>query len=183
MAGSHDSSSNVCKEQQEACKYADDGCAAMAIETHIVRLHVSVHDALRVTIIQGLHVPTPSLDDQPEASDTMPWILEAAPVNDARKVGTFLAAYLEQLEDVIPDVVVGKCRVQNLEVCVVHILEDETGCLGLRISDDIQKLDDIRAPAKVLKNFDLPLDLHAADRIGTQQQMKYGMASHTLTCY
>lgn len=56
----------------------------------------------------------------------------------------------------VPDVVVRQRRVQDLEVCVVDVLKDKTGCLALRIADDIEKLDDVRTSAQVLQDFDLP---------------------------
>lgn len=69
---------------------------------------------------------------------------------------------LEQLIDVVPDVIVRKSGVEDLEVGVVHKLKDETGSLGLGVSDDVEELDHIRTATKVLENLNLPLDLQAA---------------------
>eukprot|EP00962_Isochrysis_galbana_P046569 scaffold18772_cov112-Isochrysis_galbana.AAC.14 len=46
--------------------------------------------------------------------------------------------YLEQLVNVVAHVVIGQCRVQHLEVGVVHVLEDERRCLGLGIAHNVQ---------------------------------------------
>ena len=61
--------------------------------------------------------------------------------------------------DVVPDVIVYQSGVQRLEVCVVHVLKDQAGGLGLGIPDHVQQLYDIGASAEVLQDFDLSLDL------------------------
>lgn len=66
---------------------------------------------------------------------------------------------LEQLEDVIPYVVVAQRCVQHLEIGVVDILKDEGGRLGLWVPYDVEELDDVGAAVQVLQDLDLPLDL------------------------
>lgn len=66
---------------------------------------------------------------------------------------------LQELVDVVPNVIVSKSRIQHFEVCVVHILENEAGSLGVGISDNIQQLDNVGATAQVLQDFYLALDL------------------------
>jgi hypothetical protein len=70
-------------------------------------------------------------------------------------------AYLQEFEDVVPNVAVYKGRVQRFEVCVVDILEDKAGGLRLRITHHVQQLYDIGTAAQVLQDFDLSLDLQA----------------------
>jgi hypothetical protein len=78
-------------------------------------------------------------------------------------VGVAVVQSLEQLEDVVPDVVVRQGRVQDLEVGVVHVLEDEGGGLALRVADDVEELDDVGSAAHVLEDLDLALDLLLLD--------------------
>lgn len=54
---------------------------------------------------------------------------------------------LEEFEDIEPNIVVHKSRIQRPEVCVVHVLENQTGSLALTISHNIQECNDIR-PAR-----------------------------------
>mmetsp|Transcript_12929 Transcript_12929/g.36903 ORF Transcript_12929/g.36903 Transcript_12929/m.36903 type:complete len:382 (-) Transcript_12929:17-1162(-) len=95
----------------------------LVVDHDVVGLHVAVHDAVGVAIIQRL----------------------------------------EQLEDVVPDVVVRQGGVQDLEVGVVHVLEDEGGGLALRVADDVEELDDVGSAAHVLEDLDLALDLLLLD--------------------
>ena len=78
-------------------------------------------------------------------------------------VGVAVVQRLEQLEDVVPDVVVRQGRVQDLEVGVVHVLKDEGGGLALRVADDVEELDDVGTAAHVLEDLDLALDLLLLD--------------------
>ena len=61
--------------------------------------------------------------------------------------------YLEEFEDVEADVVVCEGRIEDLEVGVVHILEYEAWGFRLRVSDDVQKFDDVGASAEILQNL------------------------------
>mmetsp|Transcript_130136 Transcript_130136/g.417604 ORF Transcript_130136/g.417604 Transcript_130136/m.417604 type:complete len:293 (+) Transcript_130136:415-1293(+) len=97
----------------------------LMIDHHIVRLHISVHDALGVAVIQSF----------------------------------------QDLEDVVSDVQVGQRRVQSLEVGVVHMLEDQTGRLRLRVPDRVKQLDDVGAAAQVLQDPDLALDFLLHNRL------------------
>lgn len=76
---------------------------------------------------------------------------------------TLMSSYLQQLVQIVPYVVVDQGRVKNLEICVVDILKHQTGCPGLRVPDYIQELDDVCAPADVLQDFDLSLDLRMVE--------------------
>ena len=67
------------------------------------------------------------------------------PVHDAFAMAE--VQRLEELEDVEPHIVVHKSRIQRPEVCVVHVLENQTGSFALTISHNIQQCDDIR-PAR-----------------------------------
>ena len=84
-------------------------------------------------------------------------------VHDA--VGVAVVQRLEQLEYIVPDVVVRQGGVQDLEVGVVHVLEDEGGGLALRVADDVEELDDVGTAAHVLEDLDLALDLLLLDRL------------------
>ena len=68
--------------------------------------------------------------------------------------------HLEQLQDVVSDVVVHKGGIQDLEVCIVNMLKNKAWCLRLLVANNIQQLDNVGTSAKILKNFDLSLDLH-----------------------
>ena len=74
-------------------------------------------------------------------------------------------ANLQQLQNVEANIEVIQCRVQHLEVCVVHILKDQAGRLGLRVPDNIQQLDHIRTTAQILQDLDLPLDLGSTGNV------------------
>lgn len=78
-------------------------------------------------------------------------------------VGMAVVQRLEQLEYVVPDVVVRQGRVQDLEVGVVHVLEDERGGLALRVADDVEELDDVGTAAHVLEDLNLALDFFLLD--------------------
>mmetsp|Transcript_2371 Transcript_2371/g.6553 ORF Transcript_2371/g.6553 Transcript_2371/m.6553 type:complete len:237 (+) Transcript_2371:263-973(+) len=82
----------------------------LVVNHDVVRLDVSVHDTVRMAIIERL----------------------------------------EEFEDVVSDVVVGEGGVEDFEVCVVDMFEDEGRRLRLRITDDIEELNDIGAAAHVL---------------------------------
>jgi len=84
-------------------------------------------------------------------------------VHDAHRVAEVQC--LEQLEDVVPNVIIGQSGVQSLEVEVVHVLEDQARRLGDRISDNIQQLDDVLAPGEVLQDLDLALDFFLLHRL------------------
>lgn len=55
-----------------------------------------------------------------------------------------------------PDVVVCEGGIKDLEVRVVNVLEHQTGRLALRVSHDVQQLDDVCASAQVLQDLDFP---------------------------
>lgn len=75
-----------------------------------------------------------------------------------------MTAYLQELIQVVAYVMLVQGWVQNLEVCVVDILKNQTRRFGLWIPYNIQKLDDVRASTDVLQDLDLTLDLqHIAD--------------------
>ena len=70
---------------------------------------------------------------------------------------------LQQLKDIIPYIKITQCRVQNLEIRIVHMLKNKTGSLTLRIPHHIQQLDNIRPPAHILQNLDFTLNLLLLD--------------------
>lgn len=83
--------------------------------------------------------------------------------------------YLQHLEDVKANVVVGELRVQNSEIRVVHVFEDQSSDFGLqmamisirelgraktmwtrlRVVDNIQQADDVCPTRQILQDFDL----------------------------
>ena len=82
-------------------------------------------------------------------------------VHDAIRVT--VVQRLQELEYVIPNVVVGQRGVQDFEVRVVHVLEDQARRLRLRVADDVEQLDDVRPAAHVLQYLYLAFDLLLLD--------------------
>ena len=74
-------------------------------------------------------------------------------------VGMAIVQSLEQLEDIETNIEVRESRVKDLEVCVVDMLEDERGSLGLRIAYHVEQLDDVCSPAHVLQDLNFSFDL------------------------
>lgn len=104
-----------------------------------MRLHVPVHDSFGMTEIKRLRPGHRSVSS---------------------RIGAQLpSAYLEQLEDIEPDIEVGKLWIEDLEVYIVDVFCDQTGYFGARISDDVQQRHDIRATGQVLEDLDLSLYL------------------------
>mmetsp|Transcript_8091 Transcript_8091/g.20738 ORF Transcript_8091/g.20738 Transcript_8091/m.20738 type:complete len:348 (-) Transcript_8091:212-1255(-) len=97
----------------------------LMVDHHIVWLHIPVHDAQRMAVVQRL----------------------------------------EQLQDVVPHVVVGEGGVEDLEVGVVHVLEDEAGRLGLLVPHHVEQLDDVGAAVEVLQDLHFSLDLLLLHRL------------------
>ena len=69
----------------------------------------------------------------------------------------------ENFSDVESHIVVLELGIQLLEVEVVDVLEDEARRLGGRVLHAVQQPDDVRPPAQVLQDLDLPLDLGLFD--------------------
>mmetsp|Transcript_21970 Transcript_21970/g.54128 ORF Transcript_21970/g.54128 Transcript_21970/m.54128 type:complete len:215 (+) Transcript_21970:1020-1664(+) len=65
----------------------------------------------------------------------------------------------QQLVDVIADVHIRECWIQDLEVRVGHMLKNEAGCFRPRVPHSVQKLDHIGPPPEILQDLDLTLDL------------------------
>mmetsp|Transcript_4296 Transcript_4296/g.9737 ORF Transcript_4296/g.9737 Transcript_4296/m.9737 type:complete len:330 (-) Transcript_4296:185-1174(-) len=79
------------------------------------------------------------------------------PMHDA--IGMTIIQRLEKLKYVVPNIIIREGGVQNLEIGIVHMLEDEGGGLGLGIPHDVEELDDVGSPAHVLKYLDFAFDL------------------------
>jgi hypothetical protein len=79
-------------------------------------------------------------------------------------VGMTIVQSLEELKDVVTNVIIAQGGIENFEVCIVDVFEDERRSLGLRVSDDIQKLNNVGPTAHILENFDFPLDFLLLDR-------------------
>lgn len=57
---------------------------------------------------------------------------------------------LEKLKDVKPNIEIGQGGIKNLKICIVHVFKDQTGCLGLRIPDHVEELNNVGSTAHVL---------------------------------
>lgn len=66
---------------------------------------------------------------------------------------------LQELEYIVPDIVIDESRVKRPEVRVIHVLENQAGGLALAITNDIQQRDDIGSARQILQDLDLSLDL------------------------
>lgn len=66
---------------------------------------------------------------------------------------------LQQLEDIVADIIVGKAGVQSPEVGVIDSLEDQAGGFALVVADDVQQCHHIRTTGQILENLDLSLNL------------------------
>lgn len=66
---------------------------------------------------------------------------------------------LQQLEDIVADIIVGKAGVQSPEVGVIDSLEDQAGGFALVVTDDVQQRHHIRTTGQILENLDLSLNL------------------------
>ena len=73
---------------------------------------------------------------------------------------------LQNFIDVVFDVKVSERSVQFPKVLVasVHILHDQCGCFGRRISHYVEQTDDVNTSSEGLQNFDLSSDLGLLDR-------------------
>mmetsp|Transcript_3399 Transcript_3399/g.7543 ORF Transcript_3399/g.7543 Transcript_3399/m.7543 type:complete len:331 (+) Transcript_3399:546-1538(+) len=78
-------------------------------------------------------------------------------------IGMAIIQRLEQLKNIIPNVKIRKSRVQNLEICIVDMLENEARSLTLRIPHHVQQLNDVRSPTHVLQDFDFAFDFFLLD--------------------
>lgn len=67
--------------------------------------------------------------------------------------------HLEQLVDVVANVIIAQCGVQDFEICVVYIFKDQGRSFGLGVAHDIEQLNDVWPTMQVLQNLNLPLDL------------------------
>ena len=94
--------------------------AVGVVDHDVVRLHVAVHDTLRVAVVESL----------------------------------------EDLEHVVADVEVIEALVKLAEISIASVnkLSDDGGCLGKRISDDVDKLNNVDSVLKRLENLDLTSD-------------------------
>lgn len=72
----------------------------------------------------------------------------------------YVSTDLEKLIYVVTYVIVRQCRIQNFEICTVHIFKYQAGSFRVLISNDIKELDNIGTPTKVLQYFDLSLYLN-----------------------
>lgn len=57
---------------------------------------------------------------------------------------------LEQFKDVVSHVVVDESRVECSKICVVHVLEYQTGCFALAVAHNVEESDDIGSSRQVL---------------------------------
>lgn len=67
-------------------------------------------------------------------------------------------AHLQQLEHVKSHIIIGKTRVENFEVHIMHIFRDQAWNLRRGIADNIKEGNDVWAPSQILQDFDLSLD-------------------------
>mmetsp|Transcript_11268 Transcript_11268/g.24451 ORF Transcript_11268/g.24451 Transcript_11268/m.24451 type:complete len:303 (+) Transcript_11268:518-1426(+) len=78
-------------------------------------------------------------------------------------IGMTVIQRLEKLKYVIPNIIIRQRRIQYLKVGIIHMFENQTGGLALRIPHHIQQLNDVRPAAHILQNLDLALDLFLLD--------------------
>ena len=85
-------------------------------------------------------------------------------VNDALRVAE--VETLQNFIDVVFDVKVSERSVQFPKVLVasVHILHDQCGCFGRRISHHVEQTDYVDTSSQGFQNFDLSSDLGLLDR-------------------
>lgn len=70
---------------------------------------------------------------------------------------------LKQLKNVVADVKIGQGRIKDLKIGVVDVLKDKRGSLRLRVSNNVQELNNVGSAAHVLKDLDFTLDLLLLD--------------------
>jgi len=78
------------------------------INHDIMRLHISVHNALAVAEVKCLHT------------------ISSYPHNQYKPF-----PYLQELKYVISDIVVDEFWVERSEICVIDVFEDKGGCFAL----------------------------------------------------
>lgn len=95
------------------------------VDHDVVRLHIAVHDTLRVAVVESL----------------------------------------EDFKHVVADVEVVEALVKLAEIGVAGVdeLSDDGGCLGKRISDNVDKLNNVDSMLKGLKNLNLTADFVLLD--------------------
>ena len=80
-------------------------------------------------------------------------------MGDALRVAVVESA--EDLEDVVADVEVREGLIQGAEVYIagVHVLHDQRGCLGHRVTNHVDQVDDVDTTLEGLQDLDLTSDL------------------------
>jgi hypothetical protein len=139
------------------------------INHDVVRLDVAVHDAPGVAEVEGLTRRGFSQGRNPSQTDIRA-----------------LQSHLEELVDVITDIEISEFRVEDLEVGVVDVFRDDRGRLALqvqrdqlvarlhsyaqptttahrRVSDNVEKGNDVGPAREVHEDLDLALDLLLLD--------------------
>ena len=107
-----------------------------------MRLNVSVHNAFRVAIVQGL-------------SDLN--------VRVSFIYGKGKSAYFEELEHVITNIVISESRVKHFEVDIVDVFCDQAWDLRGRIANHVQEGYNVGTTSQVLEDFYFSLDLLLLD--------------------
>jgi hypothetical protein len=86
-------------------------------------------------------------------------------VSDSLRVRVVKSA--KNFKDVESDIKVSERLVKSAEIYVsrVHILHDEGGSFGHRVSDDIEQVDNVYSIFESLQNLDLSADLSLLNRL------------------
>ena len=88
----------------------------LVVDHDVVRLHIAMHDALRMAEIERLEAR-----------------IRMRPLPDFKE--SF--SDLQELEDIEPRIKVGEFGVKDLEVDIVNVFGHKTGYLGAGITDDV----------------------------------------------
>jgi hypothetical protein len=108
------------------------------VDHNIMRLHISVHDTLRMTEIERLETTRH----------------QSRPTIDQTKMG-----HLKQLKYIEPCIEIRELGVENLEVHIVHVFGDQAWNLRTRVPHDVEERQDIGPARQVLEYFNFTLDL------------------------
>lgn len=144
------------------------------INHDIMRFNISVHYSLWMAIIQCLYLWRPlSMKLELLYRTTKNRIIQplsqqthkrGSEKNNRCKISyhydRIWKGNLEKLVNVVADVIISQCWIQDFEICTVHIFKNQTGSFWVLISDNIIEFHNVWASTKILKYFDFPFYLH-----------------------
>ena len=73
-------------------------------------------------------------------------------------VGMAIIESFQELEKIIPNIIVSKSWIKDFEIGIIHVLKNERWGFRLWITDNIQKLNDILSAGEILQDLNFTLN-------------------------